>query len=1410
MKKTLSNMLMMSLLLMVIVPVQGRENVKERKRTTAAAPRNSFKAEAGDCLTPAAQADLDINNVRARLLTGGDLWWNLSDARYQVPKAAQGSSLNLNALFAGAIWITGLDAGGNLKCASQRYRAGGDDYWPGPLDNIGNVNKATCTKYDRHFSVLGSNIDAAKTLFANGGGNPIPASLIAEDVLKWPAKGNPHIQSDGFFITQNLAPFYDFDGDGLYDPTKGDWPSIYNYNESQCIGDQAGAFADQMVYWVINDKGNVHTETNGEAMGIQVGCLAFAFATTDEINNMTFYRYNITNKSNTPVLQTYISQWSDPDLGNFNNDRVGCDTVRSIGFVYNADFDADNGGVSGYQNQHPALAMDFFEGPLNDSSEQLGLSSFVYFTNGAAAGFDDPSSAAQYRNYQTCRWGSGIPFTNGGTGVGGTSNTCFIFPGNPSDPSQWSECSVASELDAGDRRFLQTSGPFTMLPGVTQNVTIGVVFVRPPGIGVGFCPNINLDLGQADDKAQALFDQCFQLLDGPSAPTLQIRELENELIINLTNLKGSNNFAEGYDQEDKTIVCTNCDRTYTFEGYKLYQLSAQNVSATDLTDPAKAKLIARVDVKNGIGRIVNFVKDQILNLDIPYQMVDNENADKGITHSFRITKDEFATGEVTSLINYKTYYYTAVAYAHNEWRKFDQLNPTVLAQKTPFLQGRKNYAVYAATPHRPDSRNDGTIVNSAWGDGTEVKRLEGRGNGGNPIDVTNDSKNNAIAGPGYLADTLVYPEKNDPIGFQIVDPIQLQEADFELPFYEEIFVDAQVANNITLDSPFVYLLQNSYDSLLALPEWDEVPGTRSSKNFVKWQLNDLTNNRTIFSDRDISSPYEQVISYPGADANVDYGFSLKIGQPVSKYSTYVLQGGNRVKANPVYEPISGTISYQNPAKQWLSFIRDNGTSSVSNWIRSGADYVPSADPSPPNAVAFDSHWDPYNTLQPLQVELASFMDTASVFDKLAGGTWAPYCLAANFSDNTPIDGGPSYVEAPGFEWHTYRGSHVPPINTLDRLSSVDIVITPDKSKWTRCVVFETGEDPGTTEGDQLFKRTGQLANQGFGANKGQIRMSLSRDFDSNGNLVYQQGDTGRSWFPGYAINIETGERLNIAFGESSDKADNNGRDMLWNPTGKLFYDITFPGSFIPNPPIFGGKHFIYVFDTKYDEGKAAQEVLLRTYNKINTPTWNIDNEFRTLTRSLMWTSMPYLSAGYSLTDGYVPPDEVTVKLRVQRPFARFATNASGADSLPRYFFSTKGKGIKQQQAEVAKNALDLIRVVPNPYLAYSDYETNQNDTKVKITNLPNQCKITILALDGTLIRTLERDFGSNGNYPIELSDGNNANKTGIDNSIEWDLKNDKGIIVGSGVYIMHIEAPGIGQRSLKWYGAMRPTDVSNF
>jgi hypothetical protein len=48
---------------------------------------------------------------------------------------------------------------------------------------------------------------------------------------------------------------------------------------------------------------------------------------------------------------------------------------------------------------------------------------------------------------------------------------------------------------------------------------------------------------------------------------------------------------------------------------------------------------------------------------------------------------------------------------------------------------------------------------------------------------------------------------------------------------------------------------------------------------------------------------------------------------------------------------------------------------------------------------------------------------------------------------------------------------------LIELQSVDIVLTSDKSKWSQCVVFETGEEEGTNQG-------GNIATNGKNARKG--------------------------------------------------------------------------------------------------------------------------------------------------------------------------------------------------------------------------------------------------------------------------------------------------------------------------------------
>ena len=124
------------------------------------------------------------------------------------------------------------------------------------------------------------------------------------------------------------------------------------------------------------------------------------------------------------------------------------------------------------------------------------------------------------------------------------------------------------------------------------------------------------------------------------------------------------------------------------------------------------------------------------------------------------------------------------------------------------------------------------------------------------------------------------------------------------------------------------------------------------------------------------------------------------------------------------------------------------------------------------------------------------------------------------------------------------------------------------------------------------------------------------------------------------------------------------------------------------------------------------------------------------------------------------------------------------------------------EPEVAVEALDLINVVPNPYYAYSAYETRRFDNIVKITNLPAKCVVTIYSLDGKFIRQYDRAENSNASIPEQGVIGEQMNA-----SVDWDVKNARGIPVASGVYLIHVVAPGIGERTLKWFGVARTFDT---
>jgi hypothetical protein len=88
-----------------------------------------------------------------------------------------------------------------------------------------------------------------------------------------------------------------------------------------------------------------------------------------------------------------------------------------------------------------------------------------------------------------------------------------------------------------------------------------------------------------DVLAQNLFDDCFKITDGPDAPYMDVIEMENELVLNLTYVPSQNNYRLGYSESPARLRGFGGDSTYNFQGYKVYQVVSENISVTDLENP---------------------------------------------------------------------------------------------------------------------------------------------------------------------------------------------------------------------------------------------------------------------------------------------------------------------------------------------------------------------------------------------------------------------------------------------------------------------------------------------------------------------------------------------------------------------------------------------------------------------------------------------------------------------------------------------------------------------------------------------------------------------------------------------------------------------------------------------------------
>jgi len=1018
----------------------------------------------------------------------------------------------------------------------------------------------------------------------------------------------------------------------------------------------------------------------------------------------------------------------------------------------------------------------------------------------------NPESGTDIYNYLRGIWKDNVPMTYGGDGHGGgsgsTTDECnFMFPGT-SDASfagtEWTEV-TAGNVPA-DRRFLQSAGAFTLQPGAVNVITTGVVWARAKSGGQ--TASVQL-LKIYDREAQALFDNNFDILNGPDAPDVTVRELDKELIFTLSNGATSNNIDESYSEKDPYITkpenLANYPN-YEFQGYLVYQLENATVSVTDLDDPDKARLIFRSDVNDDVTGIVNQYLDPILAVYTPIEEVPSilssgviGSVDEGVQFSFQITDDRFALGN-TRLVNHKTYYFMSLSYGYNRAEEnadpYDVNAAEYDGRNQPYISGRRNIKVYSAIPHVNNPENGGTTLNASYGDGVELTRKEGQGNGGMALEFTNQTVEDILTSEDHRSLNPTYAAGQGPITITVVDPVKVPQGDFTFKLMDPIF---------------------NVNAIISYGRWE--------------LIDNATGNIKASADQDIELGSEQYIS--------QLGLNVKVKQTQNPGADPTNIDDNGL--------ISGTIEFENPNDRWLSGVADRDDESEFfniwgfNWIRSGSytnetigqmsDYNMTDDP---NGV-FEG--------VVMQSNIAS-----SPFGSFewTGGTWAPYRFASNFNDGPGIS------------------NSITNLAKLTSLNSVDIVFTDEKSEWSRVCVVEAQDDETLSIGNQ--KKMG-------------LRQSVSVGKDGlPDGMLDENGDSikGMGWFPGYALDIETGERLNIIFSEDSWQTSENGNDMEWNPTSTLLTPGDFPqydsqnNEFLGGNYLLGGKHFIYIvkgeswvkgtedymtdtvssdFSPNYDEGAWNYSKLLN--DNTGTGKWAV---FKNVT----WVGAPLLAPGRDMN----LDNKATVKLRVTKPYKAYETvtedkffdrnmdltlgttyvvayensastwggktvtydgvdyevgesfvatatlNFSGSAKAraieatalnsfnPTYSFNTNNIVAVTGDNDVAKDALDIINIVPNPYYGYSSYEVNQLDNRVKITNLPRKATIKIFTVSGTEVRTLNKDNGMT--------------------SIDWDLKNNFGIPISSGLYILHINAPGVGEKIIKWYGALRPIDLDTF
>jgi hypothetical protein len=282
------------------------------------------------------------------------------------------------------------------------------------------------------------------------------------------------------------APYVDVNNNGVFDPNI-DTPGVKN--------------AQQTIFICLTDgfpeNHNVSEGFSGgtDPLFSEMHFTAWGYSNSNYAD-MQFMKYDIINKGTYAWNQVFMGIVTDPDLGNGNDDYIGCDTTRQLGFCYNSQNYDGNGNPPSYGLNPPAVGIILLKGCVNKSVNpplNYNMSSFDFFTNTSSGGLtceQDPSLPVEAYEYLMGNKKDGSPFMD--PLVTPHKQTKFCYPGDPETAEGWTEyrgsvqnCggpngNTITTNQAGDRRFIIGTGDsdFIINPGDTQKIVICQLIAR--------------------------------------------------------------------------------------------------------------------------------------------------------------------------------------------------------------------------------------------------------------------------------------------------------------------------------------------------------------------------------------------------------------------------------------------------------------------------------------------------------------------------------------------------------------------------------------------------------------------------------------------------------------------------------------------------------------------------------------------------------------------------------------------------------------------------------------------------------------------------------------------------------------------------------------------------------------------